>query len=79
MAQDAVVRNLQVLGEAAKKVSPRTVAEHPEIPWRSMAGMRDRVVHDYFGVSLEIVWDVVENHLKVVEEEVGRALAQWTS
>lgn len=77
--QDAVIRNLQVPGEAAKKVSPVTVAEHPEIPWRSMAGMRDRVVHDYFGVSLEIVWDVVENHLKVVEDEVRRALAQSTS
>lgn len=77
MAQDAVIRNLQVLGEAAKKVSARTIAEHPEIPWRSMTGMRDRVVHDYFGVSLEIVWDVVENHLKVVEDEVGRVLARW--
>lgn len=77
--QDAVIRNLQVLGEAAKKVSPATVAEHPEIPWRSMTGMRDRVVHDYFGVSLEIVWDVVVNHLQVVEDEVRRALGQAKS
>lgn len=72
--QDAVIRNLQVLGEAAKRVSPSTASAHPDVPWRQMAGMRDRVVHDYFGVSLEIVWDVIENHLELVEREVRRAL-----
>jgi len=61
--QDAIIRNLQVLGEAVKKVSAETRAAHPEVPWRDMAGMRDRVVHDYFGISLDIVWDVVKNHL----------------
>ena len=61
--QDAIVRNLQVMGEAVKKVSAETRAAHPEIPWRDIAGMRDRVVHDYFGVSLEIVWDVATNHV----------------
>ncbi|MEO8195756.1 MAG: DUF86 domain-containing protein [Thermoanaerobaculia bacterium] len=53
--QDAVLRNLQILGEAAKRVSPEFVTAHPEIAWRSMAGLRDRVVHDYFGISLAIV------------------------
>ncbi len=61
--QDAIIRNLQVLGEAAKKVSTGTRDAHPEIPWREIAGMRDRVVHDYFGISLDIVWDVVVNHI----------------
>src|SRR6266536_1170406 len=61
--QDAVLRNLQVIGEAAKRVSDGTRASHPEVAWKDMAGMRDRVVHDYFGVSLDIVWDVVEIHL----------------
>lgn len=65
--QDAVLRNLQILGEAAKKISPQFVGNHPEVPWRSMAGLRDRVVHDYFGVSLTIVWDVVSNHLPPLE------------
>ena len=63
MIQDAIIRNLQVMGEAVKKVSVETRTAHPEIPWRDIAGMRDRVVHDYFGVSLEIVWDVVANHV----------------
>ena len=48
--QDAVVRNLQIIGEASKKVSPETRAASPDLPWRDMAGMCDRIVHDYFGV-----------------------------
>ena len=72
--QDAVVRNLQVIGEAAKKVSAGTRAAHPDVPWKSMAGMRDRIVHDYFGVSIEIVWDVVKNHLPLLQKQVARLL-----
>jgi uncharacterized protein with HEPN domain len=74
MIQDAVVRNLQIIGEAAKKVSPETRAASPDLPWRDMAGMRDRIVHDYFGVSLDIVWDVVTNHLPAVRESVQKLL-----
>lgn len=74
MTQDAVIRNLQVLGEAAKKVSASTAAAHSDVPWRRMTGLRDRVVHDYFGVSLEIVWDVVENHLDGVVLGVRKVL-----
>ncbi len=67
--QDAVIRNLQVIGEATKNVSARMRGAHPEVPWKSMAGMRDRVVHDYFGISLDIVWDVVQNHLPPLARE----------
>ena len=72
--QDAVIHNLQIVGEAAKKVSAETRAAHPEMPWRNMTGLRDRVVHDYFGVSLDIVWDVVENHLPRLREQVKKLL-----
>lgn len=65
--QDAVLRNLQIVGEAAKKLSTGMIASRPDIPWRSMSGLRDRVVHDDFGVSLAIVWDVVANHLPALE------------
>ena len=68
--QDAVIRNLQVIGEAAKKVSEGTRSSHPAVPWKDMAGIRDRVVHDYFGISLEIVWDVVENHLPPLRDKI---------
>jgi uncharacterized protein with HEPN domain len=70
MIQDAIVRNLQVMGEAVKKVSPETRSEHPDIPWKDIAGMRDRVVHNYFGVSLDIVWDVVRNHVPPLREKL---------
>lgn len=71
--QDAVIRNLQVMGEAVKKISPETRDAHPEIPWKDIAGMRDRVVHDYFGISLEIVWDVVVNHVPPLLEQLRTA------
>lgn len=72
--QDAIIRNLQVMGEAVKKVSAATRAAHSEIPWKDIAGMRDRVVHEYFGVSLDIVWDVVKNHVPPLREKLRRAL-----
>lgn len=56
---DAVLRNLEVLGEAAKRVSDGTRALSPAIPWRSITGFRDVLIHDYFGVDLNIVSDVV--------------------
>jgi uncharacterized protein with HEPN domain len=74
--QDAVVRNLQIIGEASKKVSAKTRAAQPDVPWREMMGMRDRIVHDYFGVSLDIVWDVVQNHLPPLREKIVRLLPQ---
>jgi uncharacterized protein with HEPN domain len=72
--QDAVIRNLQIIGEASKKVSTEARAAHPEVPWKNMTGMRDRVVHDYFGVSLDMVWDVVENHLPPLRDKVQKLL-----
>jgi uncharacterized protein with HEPN domain len=72
--QDAVIRNLQVIGEASKKISSDTRDAHPDVPWKNMTGMRDRVVHDYFGVSLDIVWDVVENYLPPLREKLGKLL-----
>jgi len=71
----AFVRSLEVIGEAAKHVSEPSRARHPDIPWRAMAGMRDRVVHDYLGVDYEIVWDVVRNKIPALRIELERILA----
>jgi uncharacterized protein with HEPN domain len=53
----AVIRALEIIGEATKKLPNSLKVEHPEVPWRDMAGLRDKVAHDYFGVDLEVVWD----------------------
>lgn len=61
--QDAVVRRLQIIGEAARKVSPETRQTHPEIPWERVIGMRHRLVHDYRRVNLDVVWEVAQESI----------------
>jgi uncharacterized protein with HEPN domain len=70
MVQDAVVRNLEIVGEAAKRVSPGLREQAPGVPWREMAGMRDKLAHDYFGVDLELVWDVVAAELPTARTRI---------
>lgn len=61
--QNAVIRSLEVIGEAAGKVSPATLEAHPEIPWREITGMRHRLIHGYADVRLDIVWSVATKKL----------------
>jgi len=63
MRQDATLRKLEVIGQAVKNLSEHTKLRRPEIPWKQIAGMREKVIHDYFGVNLEIVWAVVQTDL----------------
>lgn len=77
MRQDAVLRNFQVIGEAAKKVSAETKEKAPGIPWRQIAGMRDNLVHGYFDVDLSVVWEAARRdvpHLGVAVEALLREL-----
>ncbi len=60
---DAVLRNLEIIGEAVKNISEATRQEYPDVKWRKIAGFRDIVAHEYFGVNDETVWDVVENEI----------------
>ena len=56
LLQDGVIRQIQIIGEAVKRISPDLSAEYPDIPWRDIAGMRDKLVHDYFGIDVGMVW-----------------------
>lgn len=61
--QDAVIRNVEIIGQAVKGISEPTRAADPNVPWRQIAGMRDKLIHEYFGVDIALVWDVVERDL----------------
>ncbi len=70
--QDAVVRNLEIMGEAAKHISAALRKRHSEIPWKSLAGVRDRVVHDYFGINYEIIWRIVTKELPALDANLQK-------
>ena len=72
--QDAVIRNLEIIGEAAKRVSQGLKEQTAEIPWRQMAGLRDVLIHDYMGISLNIVWNVVQNELPQLKRKMVECL-----
>jgi uncharacterized protein with HEPN domain len=76
MAQDAIVRRLEIIGEAVKHVPESVRAAHPEVPWRQAAGMRDVLVHDYFGVDLDLTWGVVERELPRLKAQIANVLHQ---
>jgi len=69
--QDAVVRNLEILGEAAKGLSAEFRRDHAAIRWQDIAGMRDRLIHHYAGVNWSIVWNVIEEKLPELRRELG--------
>lgn len=75
MRQDAIIRKLEIIGEAVKQLSDGTRQRQPEIPWKRIAGMRDRLTHDYFGVDLLLVWTVVERDLAALRRAVDALLA----
>lgn len=68
--QYAVMRALEIIGEATKNLSKELRAKHREIPWRDIAGMRDKLIHEYFGVKLELVWETVKNRLPELKEQI---------
>jgi len=71
----AVVRALEIIGEATKHIPEAPRNRHPEVPWREMAGMRDKLTHEYFGINLEVVWRTIKNDLPALRPLIAQMLA----
>jgi uncharacterized protein with HEPN domain len=69
---DAVVRNLEIIGEAAHRMPAECVTMYPGVPWQQIAGLRNRIVHEYFGLDLEIVWQIIERDLPPLKTQLPR-------
>ncbi len=72
--RDAVLRNLEIIGEAAKSIPDTTKEKYPEVNWKAAAGMRDKLIHEYFGVSTQIVWKTITKDLPVFESQIKEIL-----
>ena len=72
----AFVKSLEIIGEAAKKVPADLRRQHPQVEWRAMAGLRDRLVHGYFGVDHDLVWDVITTKVPDLQREIAHLLTQ---
>lgn len=71
---DAVLRNLELIGEAVKRISPHLKKANDVIEWRKIAGLRDILIHKYFGIDYEIVWDIIKNKIPLLKREIVKLL-----
>ena len=73
---DAVMRNLEIIGEAAKHVPSEVRDRHTEVDWRRVAAFRDVAIHEYFGIDVDVVWDIVQNKLPALHRQIQQLLSE---
>ena len=69
-SQDIVIRRLEIIGEATKNLPSDFKKKYPDIPWKKIAGLRDKLIHGYFGIDLNLVWSVVQNEIPLLKEQI---------
>ena len=71
---DATIRNFEIIGEAVKHIPPKIRRKYPDIPWKTMAGMRDKLIHEYFGVNKQVLWKTIKEDLLKIKPQINQVL-----
>ena len=74
MMQDAIIRQIEIIGEATRNISAELLEKHPELPWFEMRGIRNKIVHDYLEKNTDVIWDTVQNDLPILKPKIKELL-----
>ena len=75
---DAVIRNFEVIGEASRQLSQEVKAKYTNIDWKIMTDFRNVIIHEYLGINIKIIWDIIKNELPVLEKELRKIKKNWS-